>query len=148
MKGHQHEFAVGKMCQVFQVSRSGYYEWLNRKPSKRELENQQLRSAILELHRQSRFRLGSPKMKWELKDRGFYVSRPRVARLMKGLGIRSSIHKKFKVATTDSNHDHVPSPNLLDRDFIASRPGQKWVSDITYVRTDQGWLYLTVIMPI
>lgn len=137
MKDHQSEFAVGKMCKAFQVSRSGYYDWLNRKPSKRELENQVLKSNIIKLHKLSKFRLGSPKMKWELKDRGIHVSRPRVARLMKQLGIRSVIHKKFRVMTTDSNHDHIPSDNLLDRDFTADRPGEKWVSDITYVRTNQ-----------
>jgi putative transposase len=65
---------------------------------------------------------------------------------MKQLEIRSIIHRKFKVVTTDSNHGHTLSPNLLDRDFTASRPGQKWVSDITYVRTNQGWLYLTVVL--
>jgi len=146
MKDHQHEFAVGKMCKVFAVSRSGYYNWLNRRPSKRELENRHLKSTILELHEQFKFRLGSPKMHYELKDRGLYASRPRVARLMKNMGLRSIIHKKYKVVTTDSNHDYVPSPNLLDRNFTAFTPGQKWVSDITYVRTNQGWLFLTVII--
>lgn len=146
MKDHQQVFAVEKMCRVFQVSRSGYYHWLNRKPSPRELENQELRTNILEVHKLTKFRLGSPKIQKELEDRGFYISRPRVARLMKELQIRSIVHKKFKVVTTDSNHEHSISPNLLDRDFTAARPGQKWVSDITYVRTNQGWLYLTIVM--
>lgn len=146
MKAHQHEFAVGKMCEVFEVSRSGYYNWLNRKPSKRQLENRQLKSTILELHRQFKFRLGSPKMHYELKDRGLYASRPRVARLMKKMGIKSIIHKKYKVMTTDSNHNHAPSPNRLNRDFTAFSSGKKWVSDITYVKTNQGWLFLTVII--
>lgn len=146
MKDHQHVFAVGKMCRVFAVSRSGYYHWRNRKPSQRELENTELKINIVEVHKLSKFRLGSPKIQKELEDRGFYISRPRVARLMKQLGIRSIIHRKFKVLTTDSNHGHVISPNLLDRDFTAARPGQKWVSDITYVRTNQGWLYLTIVL--
>lgn len=146
MKDHQNEFAVGKMCRVFQVSKSGYYEWLNRKSSQREMENQILKSNIIELHTLFKFRLGSPKMSKELIDRGFQVSRPRVARLMKQMGIKSNISKKFKVMTTDSNHAHAPSENLLARDFTASRPGEKWVSDITYVRTRQGWLYLTIVM--
>lgn len=146
MKDHQGEFAVERMCRVLGVARSAYYDWLTRKPSKRTLENQVLKSTIQELHRQAKFRLGSPKLTVELKDRGFFVSRPRVARLMKQLGIRSIISKKFKVTTTDSNHDHLPSKNLLARDFTASRPGEKWVSDITYVRTKQGWLYLTIVM--
>lgn len=146
MKDHQVEFTVEKMCGVFGVARSAYYDWLTRKPSKRALENQILKGTIQELHRQTKSRLGSPKLTLELKDRGLIVSRHRVARLMKQLGIRSIISKKFKVTTTDSNHKHLPSENLLDRGFTASRPGEKWVSDITYVRTKQGWLYLTIIM--
>ena len=146
MKAHQEEFAVERMCKVFGVSRSAYYDWQSRKPSKRALENQVLKATIQELHQQTKSRLGSPKLTLELKDRGLLVSRPRVARLMKQLGLRSIISKKFKVTTTDSNHGHLPSENLLDRDFTASRPGEKWVSDITYVRTKQGWLYLTIVM--
>lgn len=146
MKDYQSDFAVEKMCKVFCVSRSAYYAWLRRKPSKRALENQVLKAAIQELHQQTKSRLGSPKMRIELKDRGMLVSRPRVARLMKQLGLRSIICKKFKVSTTDSNHGYLPSKNLMDRDFSASRPGEKWVSDITYVRTKQGWIYLTIVM--
>jgi len=95
---------------------------------------------------QTKSRLGSPKLTLELEDRGIIVSRPRVARLMRSMGIRSVISKKFKVCTTESNHCYTPSKNLLDRDFSAESPGKKWVSDITYVRTQQGWLYLTVVM--
>lgn len=146
MKAHQGEFAVEKMCRVFGVSRSSYYDWLHRRPSRRALENEVLKAAIKELHRQTRQRLGSPKLTLELRDRGISVSRPRVARLMRQMGIRSIISRRFRVVTTDSNHGHIPSENLLERDFTAVGPGQKWVSDITYVRTTQGWLYLTVIM--
>ncbi len=134
------------MCRVFGVSRSGYYHWLNRKPSSRDLENADLKANILEVHKLNRFRLGSPKIQKELEDRGFHISRPRVARLMKELKIRSIIHRKFKVLTTDSNHGYTLSPNLLGRDFEAAEPGQKWGSHITYVRTNQGWLYLTIIL--
>ncbi|WP_192349385.1 IS3 family transposase [Algoriphagus sp. Y33] len=104
MKDYQAEFAVEKMCKVFCVSRSAYYAWLSRKPSKRAFGNQVLKAAIQELHQQTKSRLGSPKMRIELKDRGILVSRPRVARLMKQLGLRSIICNKFKVSTTDSNH--------------------------------------------
>jgi transposase InsO family protein len=134
------------MCRVFGISRSAYYAWRDRKPSKRVLENNVLMTLIREMHTRAKSRLGSPKLTMELRDRGLLVSRPRVARLMNQIGIRSIISKKFKVVTTDSNHDHQPSENLLDRDFTASRPAEKWVSDITYVRTKQGWLYLTIIM--
>jgi len=146
MKEHQRVFAVEKMCQVFGVSRSSYYEWLTRKPSKRALENDVLKQTIQEVTEQTKSRLGSPKLTLELEDRGIIVSIPRVARLMKSMGIRSVISKKFKVCTTESNHAYTPSMNLVDRDFSAARPGEKWVSDITYVRTQQGWLYLTIIM--
>jgi transposase InsO family protein len=146
MRAHRREFAVEKMCSVFGVSRSSYYDWLRRKPSKRALEIEVLRQTIQEVTEQTRSRLGSPKLTLELEDRGIIVSRPRVARLMKSMGIRSVVSKKFKVCTTASNHPYAPSKNLLDRDFTAIRPGEKWVSDITYVRTQQGWLYLTVVM--
>lgn len=146
MSEHQGEFAVEKMCQVLGVSRSSYYDWHTRKPSKRALENDVLRQTIQEVTEQTKSRLGSPKLTLELEDRGIFVSRPRVARLMKSMGIRSIISKKFKVCTTDSDHPYAPSKNLLDRDFTATRPGEKWVSDITYIRTQQGWLYLTVVM--
>jgi putative transposase len=146
MKDHQGEFAVEKMCAVFAVSRSSYYDWLNRKPSKRALENEVLRQTIQEVTEQTKSRLGSPKLALELQDRGIIVSRPRVARLMRSMGIRSIISKKFKVCTTESDHPYAPSKNLLNRAFSASGPGEKWVSDITYVRTQQGWLYLTVVM--
>lgn len=110
------------------------------------LENDVLRQTIQEITEQTRSRLGSPKPTIELEDRGIFVSRPRVARLMKVMGIRSVISKKFKVCTTESDHPYAPSKNLLERDFTATQPGVKWVSDITYVRTQQGWLYLTVTM--
>lgn len=134
------------MCKVFKVSRSGFYEWLNRKPSKRALENQTLSETIQSLYNLSKCCSGSPKLTLDLKDRGIYVSRPRVARMMRKMGIRSIICKKFKVITTDSNHSYSISPNLLNREFSAERKGQKWVSDITYIRTLQGWLYLTIVM--
>lgn len=146
MKDHQGEFVVEKMCKALEVSRSTYYDWLNRKPSKLSCENKVLKAEIQTLYHQSKGRLGSPKLTIELRDRGIRVSRPRVARLMKQLGIRSIISKKFRVMTTDSSHAHIPSENLLNRDFTAPKPGKKWVSDLTYVKTLHGWLYLTIIM--
>jgi transposase InsO family protein len=146
MKDHQGEFVVEKMCHVFEVSRSTYYDWLTRKPSRLTIENEVLKAEIIAIHQLNKGRLGSPKITFELIDRGFQASRPRVARLMKHLGIKSIICKKFRVMTTDSNHAHIPSENLLNRDFTASEPGKKWVSDLTYIKTLAGWLYLTIIM--
>ncbi len=146
MKDHQGEFVVEKMCQVFEVSRSTYYDWLIRKSSRLTCENEVLKAEIIAIHQLNNRRLGSRKLTIELKDRGFQASSPRVARLMKQLGIKSIICKKFRVMTTDSNHVHIPSANLLNRDFRVSEPSKKWVSNLTYVKTLQGWLYLTIIM--
>lgn len=134
------------MCRTFGVSRSGYYGWLNRTPSKRSLENQALREAIRSVYEESKKRLGSPKITVYLREKGFFASRPRVARMMKKMGLRSIISKPFKISTTDSEHGYRVSGNLLERDFTATHKAQKWVSDITYVRTGEGWLYLSIIM--
>jgi len=90
-------------------------------------------------------RYGSPRITAELHDRGYKISRCRVARLMTQNGISAVNKKKFK-KTTDSNHKHPVAPNLLKQEFIADRPGEKWVSDITYIFTQEGWLYLTVVI--
>lgn len=145
MKDHQKEFPVGKMCKVFKVSRSGFYAWRNRAPSDRDNENRILLCEIQRIHRQSRASYGSPRITDELKARGFGVSRPRVARLMRKNGIRAVHAKKFTV-TTDSKHRYPVVENKLDREFSTGESGRAWVSDITYVRTAKGWLYLTVIL--
>lgn len=134
------------MCKVFQVSRSGYYEWLKRKPSVRTKENQELLERIRDVYNKSKHRYGSPKITKELRDLGYHVSRPRVARLMKANKLKSIVNKKFKVKTTDTAHNYPVKPNLLERDFNASNPSRVWVSDITYIPTQEGWLYLTMIM--
>lgn len=134
------------MCKVLRVSRSGYYHWLGRKPSKREQEQVLLVEEIKRIHRKSKQRYGSPKITRELNENGFISSRPRVARIMQKEGIRSITHKKFKVQTTDSKHDYPVAENILNRVFTAKRPGQKWISDITYIPTSSGWVYLTVII--
>jgi putative transposase len=132
------KIAVEKMCQVFTVSRSSYNKWLNRKPSKRSLKVLVLKEAIKKMNAGTKFRLGRPKITVELRDQRLFVSRVRVARLIKLMSIRSIITKKFRVSTTDSNHFYVLSDHLLVRDFTAPALAEKWVSDITYVRTKQG----------
>lgn len=134
------------MCKVLKVSKSGYYDWKHRKPSKRQLENEQITEHIRELYINSRGRYGSPKITEELKDLGWQVSRPRVARIMRKECIRSIIRKKFKGTTTDSKHHYPIADNLLNRNFYATFPGEKWVSDITYIPTNHGWLYLTIVL--
>jgi putative transposase len=133
------------MCRVLEVSRAGYYRWLKRKPSQRQLDNQSLDAEIREIYEGSKGRYGSPKITQELRDRGRRVGKNRVARRMRKAGLRSKIRRKFRV-TTDSKHHYAVSPNLLERNFGAEAPDKVWVSDITYLATRTGWLYLTVII--
>lgn len=133
------------MCSVLKVSRSGYYAWCKRQPSKRARENTRITEEIKEIFEQSRASYGSPRITEELEKRGFKASRPRGARLMRKAHIRSKLGRKF-VVTTDSKHKFKVSPNLLDRNFEPGLINRAWVSDITYVFTRQGWLYLTVII--
>jgi transposase InsO family protein len=119
---------------------------MNRKPSQREMERQQLGREIELLYVGSKGRYGSPKITEDLKDKGWQVSRPRVARIMRSEGLKSIICKKFRGLTTDSKHNLPVAENLLNRNFEADGPGQKWVSDITYIPTRQGWMYLTIVM--
>jgi putative transposase len=133
------------MCRVLRVSRSGYYRWLKRQPSRRDHDNKRLDAEIREIYDNSKGRYGSPKITQELRDRGRRVGKNRVAKRMRLAGLRSKIRKKYRV-TTDSKHHFAASPNLLERDFTAAAPDRVWVSDITYLATRSGWLYLTVII--
>lgn len=142
---HKQLFPVEKMCEVFEVSKSGYYHWLHAEPSKRWKENEALLIDITDVFVSSSKTYGSPRITKELKENGMSASRPRVARIMRAAGLFARRPKKFKV-TTDSKHNYPIAPNLLNRDFTAERPGQVWVSDITYIKTHQGWLYLTIVM--
>lgn len=145
MKDYQREFPVGKMCKVFKVSRSRFYEWCRFHTSNRDNENRMLLYEIMRIHEESKASYGSPRIADELNKRGFKASRPRVARLMRQSGIRS-IHAKKFVVTTDSKHKYPVVENKLDRNFCAQEKAQVWVSDITYIKTAKGWLYLTVIL--
>jgi len=146
MKMNHSKFSIEKMRKVFKISRSGYYAWRRRKPSKKQLKNQQIKQEIKMIHKASKGRYGSPKITEELRNNGRKVSRHSVAKMMHSQGLRSIICKKYRIATTDSNHHFPVAKNHLDRDFSAQRPAEKWVSDITYIPTLQGWLYLTIIM--
>jgi transposase InsO family protein len=138
-------FSVLEMCRVLEVSRSGYYRWLKRKPSQRAIDNKRLDAEIREIYDSSKGRYGSPKITEELQDRGRRVSKNRVARRMRDAGLRSKVRRKYRV-TTDSKHHFPVAPNLLERNFTAETPDKVWVSDITYLATRSGWLYLTVII--
>ena len=133
------------MCRVMGVSRSGYYAWRNRPKSKRSIENQALSQQIKEIFYESKQTYGSPRITGALKARGIDISRPRVARLMRKSHLRSKMKRKF-VHTTDSKHAFRISPNRLDRCFQPGKINRAWVSDITYIHTAMGWIYLTVII--
>ena len=133
------------MCLVFQVSRAGFYSWLKGVPSNRSKENQMLGQEILEAFNNSKRIYGSPRITQVLNRKQIKVSRPRVARIMKKAHLRSIVKKKFKV-TTDSDHEFTVPKNKLDRDFKPGTLCAVWVSDITYIGTKQGWLYLTTVI--
>lgn len=134
------------MCNVLRVSTSGFYYWLKHPVGARELKEQQMVGQIKRIHEQSKCRYGSPRISFELKGQGIRASRPRVARLMRKYHIRSIVRKKYRVQTTDPNHAFTVAENHLNRDFIAEKLGEKWVSDLTYIKTGEGWLYLTAIL--
>jgi putative transposase len=135
------------MCQVLEVSESGYYAWLKRDPSKRERVDKELGERIEDAYQKNRQVYGSPRIHAELKEQGIHCGRKRVARLMRELGINAQ-SKRRKVKTTDSRHDNPVAPNLLERNFSADAPNTKWVSDITGIETGEGWLYLAAIVDI
>lgn len=145
MAEHGHEFPILKMSKVFGVSTSGYYRWLKASPSPRTKENQALGVAIARQWKASGGSYGSPRIHQALLGQGWNVSRPRVARIMQKAGITSTIRPKW-VATTDSDHQQLISPNLLDRNFNPTELSKVWVSDITYLPAENGWLYLTTVM--
>ena len=133
------------MCRVLDVSVSGYYQWTQRAESNRSRETREVKEAIRRIHKENREIYGSPRIAVCLQEQGYSCSRPRTARLMRSLGIRSKVAKKFKV-TTDSTHKEPIAHNLLDQVFVADFVNDAWTSDLTYVWTGNGWLYLTVIM--
>ncbi len=138
-------FNIGKMCKMFKVSRSGFYSWAKAVPSKRAQSDLKLLSEINMVYHCSKRTYGSPRIAYVLHQRNIMVSRQKVARLMKKENIRSVIKKKFR-ATTDSEHKYAIVENRLERNFKPGTTGSVWVSDITYIKTGQGWLYLTTVI--
>jgi len=145
MQLHRHEFPVEKMALVFGVSRSGFHEYDKRGNSKREIEDQLLLDEVISIHKNSHCTYGRPRIIRKLKDKGFTCGTDRMIKLLKMAKISVKLKRSFKV-TTDSNHGLPVSPNLLKRNFRAPEPNRVWVSDITYIRTQSGWLYLCVVL--
>jgi len=139
------EFGVERMCRVLGVSKSGYYSYDKRYKSNREQENELLLEQIRRIHKKSRQTYGSPRITDELYDNNIRCSKNRVARLMRENGIMAKMKRKFKV-TTHSRHTHPVADNLLQQKFTTGGVNKVWVSDITYIWTSEGWLYLSAIL--
>lgn len=136
------------MCAVMNVSASGYYAWRSRPDSARERANQTLQALIAQVFEQTRQTYGSPRMYQQLKQDGVACGEHRVARLMRDSGLVARYKRQFKPQTTDSSHGLPVAVNLLNQDFSATRPNQKWVADITFVATQEGWLCLAVVLDV
>lgn len=139
-------FGVDALCRAMGVTRGGYYSWLRRRPSARDHGNVVLLSQIRRVYAESRQNYGSPRVHDQLQDEGIHCGRKRVERLMRENDIRAKSAKKFKPTTTDSKHNLPVAPNLLDRKFERGQPNEAWVADLTYIPTEEGWLYLAAIM--
>lgn len=141
---HRSEFALGLMCRALSVSRSGYYAWKKREPSQRRVQDRALLRSIRDIYLSSKKRYGSPRVHNELRTRGTACGRGRVARLMRTARLRgvAARRRKPKMPTVDRSQ----LPNLLNRDFGTGALNRAWASDITYVRTAEGWLFLAVVI--
>lgn len=133
------------LCEVLGVSRSGYYSWSSREPSHREIQDQVLVEDVQTIFKRSRDTYGVPRMQKALKAEGKGHGKAKISRLMKLKGLKPKAAKRFK-ATTDSNHSLPVAPNLLSQDFNPKEPNQAWCADITYIPTEEGWLYLATVI--
>ena len=143
---HQDHFDISLMCDLLEVSRQGYYDWVNRPTSPSSLQRDAIVAAIRQSHVESHCRYGSPNVHRDLLEKGIKCCLNTVAARMKEHGIKSIVQRKFRVTTTDSNHPHPVFDNQLGRDFTATAPNQKWAADITYIHTEEGLLYLAGVV--
>ena len=146
MRVHEGVYPIRTMCKVLKVGRSGYYAWKKRKPSARQRANQALTKEIRRVYLKSRRTYGSPRVHAALAREGISCGRNRVARLMRQAGLVGRRPKRRFPRTTQPRPGAIPAPNLLNRDFDAQQPNQKWVTDITYIDTAEGWLYLAPVL--
>jgi putative transposase len=138
--------SVDLLCEMLTVSRSGYYKWKNARPSLRAQGDAALAAQVAEAHRRSRRTYGAPRVMRELRAQGLRTSKRRCARLLKALGLQGRRRCRGKPRTTDSRHGQVVVPNRLAQQPPPTRPDQVWVTDITYIKTGEGWLYLAAIL--
>lgn len=147
--GQREAYPLAVMCEALNVTRAGYYAWRKRRDGPagpRAARREQLAERVRAAHERSRRTYGSPRVYHELRAGGVAVCENTVAKVMREQGIRSKVRRRFKVRTTDSAHAHPVAPNLLGRDFASEAPDRKWASDVTYVATGEGWLYLAVVL--
>ncbi|WP_230382621.1 IS3 family transposase [Piscirickettsia salmonis] len=145
MSAHGKLHSITLMCRLFRVSPSGYYKWLNHQPSHRQRRNKRLDHQITTIYKEHRGRYGAPRITRELHRQGVDCSLHRIIRRMKCMNLKVKVKRKFKV-TTDSKHNLPVAVNVLKRDFSTNHINQKILSDITYIRTDEGWLYLAAVL--
>lgn len=148
IRAHRDTYPIKVMCQVLDVSTSGYYEAFGRAPSQRAVRHLRILDSVRRVHAESRQIYGSRKIAETLDERlGLEVAcRTTVQRAAQELGLKSKVRKRFRPTTTIVDPSKKPAPNVLDRDFTASAPNRKWVADITYLRTEQGWVYVAVVL--
>ena len=148
VKDNSDSFPVVAMCRAFQVSKSGYYRWLKAEPSLRTQRSVLIRSSIKQVYEESNQIYGSYKIADQLgkDDRLEAACRNTVASAIREMGLKSRVSKKFTPTTTVSDPSKIPAPNILDQTFTADAPNQKWVTDITYLPTQLGWVYLAVVL--
>ena len=148
IREHRDSFPVAAACRALQVSSAGYYAWQSRRPGPRALRQARIRAAVAQVHAESNAVYGSLKVARELRRRDDLESacRNTVAQAMREMGLKSRVRKAFKPATTQTDPSKQPAPNTLDRDFTAAEPNRKWVTDITYLATASGWVYLAVVL--
>jgi putative transposase len=145
IEDHRDQFPVSRMCKVLDVSRSGYYAWRRRPPSEREMANQGLYKKVKAVYDRNHGTYGSPRIYRALKRQEVPCSENRVARLMRLHGLQARQTKTYQT-TTQRNRSDAVAPNVLQRDFGAERPNGKWLADITYIPTEEGWLYLAATL--
>ena len=145
MKEHRADYPIKMLCQTLKVGRSHYYKWLDNPTSARMQEDQYLLEHIKAVFIENRCLYGARRIREILRFKGISISRRRVAKLMRSGGLCCKTKRKFRV-TTDSKHDQPIAPNLLNRDFTAIGPDRKYAGDITYIPTQQGWLYLATVI--
>ena len=145
IKEHRDQFSASRMCRLLGVSRTGYCQWRKREPSERSIANKALDAQVAALHQESRCSYGRPRIVRGLRDHGFRVSHERVRNSLNRQGLRAVYKRPYRV-TTDSNHQRPIASNILNRRFDGWSINQAWVGDITYVETQEGWLYLACVM--